>query len=90
MCDFLSYNNVISSSQSGFGSGDSCINQLLSINHKILNAFDKGREFRGIFLDISKAFYKVWHDGFIFKLHRNGISEDIINILLDVATERKE
>ena len=34
----------------------------------------------GIFLDISKAFDKVWHDCLIFKLHQNGISGDI-NIL---------
>ena len=32
------------------------------------------------FLDISKAFDKVWHDRPIFKLRQNGISGDIINI----------
>ena len=53
--------------------GDSCINQLLSINHEILNAVDKGLDIRGIFLDISKAFDKVWRDGLIFKLRQNGI-----------------
>ena len=43
----------------GFRSGDSYINQLFSINLEILNAFDKGLEVRGIFLDISKAYNKV-------------------------------
>ena len=80
MYDFLIENDLLSPNQSGFRSGDSCINQLLSINHEILNAFDKGLEVRGIFLDISKAFDKVWHDGLIFKLRQNGISGDI-NIL---------
>ena len=28
----------------------------------------------GVFLDISKAFDKVWHDSLIFKLQENGIS----------------
>ena len=51
MYDFLSDNNL-SPNQSGFRSGDSCINQLLSNYHRILNAFDKGLEVRGIFLDI--------------------------------------
>ena len=38
--------------QSGFRPDDSCINQLLSINHDILSAFDIRVEVRGIFLDI--------------------------------------
>ena len=90
MCDFLSDNNLLSLNQSGFRSGDSCINQLFSINHEILNAFDKGYEVCGIFLDISKAFDKVWHDGLLFKLRQNGISGDIINILQDILRNRKQ
>ena len=39
--------------------GDSCINQLISINYEILNAFDKGHGVWGIFLDIWRAFDKV-------------------------------
>ena len=69
---------------------DSCINQLLSTNHEILNAFDKGLEVRGTFLDISKAFDKVWHDGLIFKLRQNGISGDTINILQNFLRNRKQ
>ena len=90
MYDFLTENDLLSPNQSGFRSGDSCINQLLSINHEILNAFDKGLEVRGIFLDISKAFGKAWHDGLIFKLRQNGISGDIINILQDFLRNRKQ
>ena len=69
--------------------GDSGINHLLSINHEILNAFDKGLEVRGIFLDISKAFDKVWHNGLVFKLCQNGITGDI-NILQDFLRNRKQ
>ena len=88
--DFLTKNDLFSPNQSGFRSGDSCINQLLSINHETLNAFDKGLEVRGIFLDISKASDKVWHDGLIFKLCQNGISGDIINILQDFLRNSKQ
>ena len=59
MFDFLSKNNLLSPNQSGFRPGDSCINQVLSINHEILSAFDMWLEVRGIFLDIFKAFDKV-------------------------------
>ena len=54
-------NNLIISNQSGFKLGDSCINQLLSITHEIYKSFDDGFEVIGAFLDISKAFDKVWH-----------------------------
>ena len=57
MYNFLTENDLLSPKQSGFRSGDSCINQLLSINHDILNAFDKGLEVREIFLDISKVLF---------------------------------
>ena len=90
MYDFLTKNDLLSPNQSGFRSGDSCINQLVSINHEILNGFDKGFEVRGIFLDISKAFDKVWQDGLIFKLRQNGVSGDIINILQDFLRNRKQ
>ena len=90
MYDFLTENDLLSPNQSGFRSGDSCINQLLSINHEILNAFDKGLEVRGMFLDISKAFDKVWLDGLIFKLRQNGISGYIINILQDFLRNSKQ
>ena len=59
MFDFFSKNNLLSPNQSGFRPGDSCINQVLSINHEILSAFDMWLEVRGIFLDIFKAFDKV-------------------------------
>ena len=38
---YLIDNNLISSHQSGFKGGDSCINQHLSITHEIYKSFDK-------------------------------------------------
>ena len=38
--DFLTENNLLSPNESGFRSGGFCINELLSINHEILNVFD--------------------------------------------------
>ena len=56
---FFSGNDLILSKQSGFRSVDSCANQLLSIAHVILSAFDDGYEISGVFLNISKAFDRV-------------------------------
>ena len=72
MWSFFIENNLISSNQSGFKQGDSCINQLLSITHDIYQSLDQGYEERGVFLDISKAFNKVWHKGLIHKLQQTG------------------
>ena len=65
-------NKLISSNLSSFKPGDSCINQLLYITHETYESFDVGLEVRSVFLDISKAFDKVRHDGIIFKLTQNG------------------
>ena len=70
--EYFIENDLISQNQSGFKPGDSCINQLISIIHEIYQSFDDGLEFRGVFLDISKAFNKVWHEGLVYKLKQIG------------------
>ena len=89
MFSFLIENNLISSNQSGFKSGDSCIKQLLSTTHEIYKSFGNGFEVRGVFLNISKAFNKVWHEGIIFKLKQNGISGKLLSDLSDFLKDRK-
>ena len=68
MCKHISDNNLLSPSQSVFRSRDSFLNQLLSIIYDIFHCFDEGMETRTIFLDISKAFHKVWNKGLIYNL----------------------
>ena len=68
MFEFFIENKLLSSSQSGFKTSDSSINQLSSfITHELYSSFDKVLEVRSVFLDIGKAFDKVWHDDVIFK-----------------------
>ena len=88
--NFLDQNNLISPAQSGPKPGDSCINQLLSMTHEIYHSMDEGYEIRGVFLDISKAFDKVWHEGLVFKLKQNGISGNLLNIFEDFLRNRKQ
>ena len=87
---FLNNNNLISSDQSGFRPGDSTINQLISITTNIFEAFEDFDETRALFLDISKAFDKVWHEGLIFKLKCNGISGPLLNFFISYFKSRHQ
>ena len=71
---FLNENKVLSDAQSGFRPSDSCDYQLLSIIHDIYKSLYLGPplEVWRIFLDISKAFDRVWHDGLIYKIKSFG------------------
>ena len=87
---YIFNNNFIDDRQSGYQIGDSTIKQLISITHEIYKAFDDSKELRAVFLDISKAFDKVWADGLIFKLKRIGIDGDMIDILSSFLSEREQ
>ena len=80
---FLWEEKLLNPNQSGFRPSDSCINQLLAITHEIFEAFDckPSLEVRSVFLDISKAFDKVWHEGLLYKLKSMGISGELYNLL---------
>ena len=57
---------------------------------KFINLLDQGYEVRGVFLDISKAFDKVWHKGLLYKLEQNGIKGLLLTILKDFLKSRKQ
>ena len=48
------------------------------------------KETRGVFLDLSKAFDRVWHEGLLYKLECNGISGDLLNLIRNFLTKRKQ
>ena len=49
---------------------------------------EPSRETRAVFLDISKAFDKVWHEGLLFKLKRNGIGRTLLELIRDYLNGR--
>ena len=83
-------NHLISKNQSGFRPGDSCTNQLLFLINEIHKAFDDNNclEVRSVYLDMSKAFDKVWHPGLIFKLKQNGVSGKLLKLLTNYLSNR--
>ena len=78
--------------QSGFRPGDSTVNQLISITHTISKAFDCNPplDVRSVYLDISKAFDRVWHEGLIYKLKRCGVSGQLLSLIQSFLDGRKQ
>ena len=87
---FLENNNLLNPHQSGFRPNDSFIYQLLSIVHSIYADFDHNPslEVRGNFLNISKAFDKVWHKGLVYKLESIVISGNLLNLFRSFLNDK--
>ena len=92
MYDYLINKKLLSPCQSGFIKGDSCVNQLLAINHEIHKNVDANPSIDtiGVFLDMSKAFDKVWHDGLICKLKTYGIGSKSLDLLNSYLSNRRQ
>ena len=92
MFNYFLSNKLFTPSQSGFLRGDSSIAQLLSVIHEIQTAFDNNptADVRGVFLDISKAFDKVWHDGLVFKLKSYGVEGELLSLLKNYLQNREQ
>ena len=65
---------------SGFKPDDSCDDELLAITHEIYSSFNGTYNERVIFVDILKAFGKVWYEGIIHKLQQLEISGNLLNL----------
>ena len=84
--EFLNKNKIFNNKQSGFRSNDSCIHQLIAITHNIFSAFNANPslEVCGVFLDLSKAFHRVWHclrDCLLYKIKSNGIDGNLLKLI---------
>ena len=88
--NFFKSNNLITNKQSGFRPGDATANQLIDFIDDIHLAFDSKQslEIRSVFLNISKAFDKVWHDGLSFK--QKGIDGVLRKLLTSYLVKRKQ
>ena len=79
---------MLTEQSSGFKKNDSTVNQLLKIVHQIYQDINDGKDTCMVFLDVSKAFDKVWHEGLIFKIQQMGIVDNLLNWLENYISER--
>ena len=54
------------------------------------DALEQGKEVRMVFLHISKAFDKVWHKGFLYKLELIGIRYPLLGWFRSYLSDRKQ
>ena len=89
---YLDDNSLLTSNQSGFQPGDSCVHQILSITPEIYKTFDTNPslDVRGVFLDLSKAFDRVWHDGLMYKLKGLGICGNYYELIHSFLNDRHQ
>ena len=83
----MTANKLLNPNQSGFMPGNSCIHQLISITHEIYASFDANR---GVFLDISKVFDRVWHEGLIYKKKCIGVKGDLLALIESFLFKRQQ
>jgi hypothetical protein len=86
---YLKVNKLLTWKNSGFKELDSAMNQLVFITDKIYKALEAGHEICLVFLDVSKAFDRVWHAGLLHKAKCMGITGSLLNWLGDYLTNRK-
>ena len=88
--EYLCVNTLLTPNQSGFCLGDSSFSQLISVTHSIYTAFEEfpSLETRAVFLDLSRAFDKVWHEGLLFKLISIDITGSLIALIKAFLTDR--
>ena len=90
MYNHFTSNNLITKNQSGFRPNDSVTNQLICLVDSIHSSVDINLDLRSVFLYMSKAFDKMWHEGFLFKLKQNGINGKLLNLLKSYLANRNQ
>ena len=93
--------NVFMDQNEGRGDGSIAEGQIWSISilswlpfeyryHIMCQHLDKGNDVRAVFCDISKAFDKVWHEGFIYKLKRIRIRAPLLGWFENYFNNRQQ
>ncbi|GFT94731.1 probable RNA-directed DNA polymerase from transposon BS [Trichonephila clavipes] len=86
--DFLETNKILIPEQHGFRPRLSTTHQLLRVVEYIKEGNNMGQCTAAVFLDIQKAFDRVWHSGLLFKLINYNIPTPLILLLNSYISNR--
>ena len=86
LSDFL--RSWLTSNQSGFKKSDDTVPQLVRMTQEWSNAVDDGQYVAAVFINLKKAFDRVWHQGLFTKLRAAGIKGAVHEWLVNFLTDR--
>ena len=88
--EYLQESTLLCKSQSGFRRSDTCEYILVSIVYETYASFDCNPPFdvRAVFLDISKAFNRVWHNELVYKMKLLGMTESPLKLTQNVLNNK--
>ena len=86
----LSENSLLSDFQSGYRPHHSTQMQLAYMTDSLYESLDKEQDFTALYLDVTKYFDKIWHQGLIFKCENEFfISGPLLRWLKSYLTDRR-
>ncbi|GFT99153.1 RNA-directed DNA polymerase from mobile element jockey [Trichonephila clavipes] len=81
-------NNIIPNFQHGFRENTATNHQLLRLTNLVVSGFNNRETTGGAFLDVEKAFDRVWHDGLLLKLIELNFPPYVIMIINNFLKNR--
>ena len=82
-------NSIISKVQAAYLPGDSTTQQLISLIHNIKTTMSSKNIAHAVFLDVSKAFDAIWHQGLLAKLEQINISGEAFKLFNSYLEKRE-
>ena len=84
----VTIHKILPDTQHGFRANHSTTHQITTVTEHILDGFSRHNATGAIFLDVSKAFDRVWHAGLLFKMATAGISPPLIATIKSYLSNR--
>ena len=85
---YLETNNLITKEQTAFRKNRNTEDQLIHLAQSVENAFQEKKKVIATFIDLSKAFDKVWKDGLLLKLLSAGIAGRMFSWIKSLLSHR--
>ena len=80
--------SILINEQFGFRAEHSTTQQLLRVSNKIIQGFNENKMSGIVFLDVAKAFDRVWHDGLLSKMISMQFPPYLVNLIQSYLSTR--